>query len=84
MVISEGSIRRSPLDAVLTTIQLDLRKPTVQSIFEIALYLISKGYGDDQEKAKLLLWASYCGNLDIVAQMIEQLKVNPNSEYYIT
>ena len=81
MVVIEGS---KPLDTVLTSIYLDVRKPTVQSLFEIALYLISKGYGDDQEKAKVLIWACYCGKLDIVTQLIEQLKVNPNSEYKIS
>ena len=55
----------------------------MQSLFEIALYLISKGDGDDQVKAKVLIWACYCGKLDIVKQMIKQLEVNPNSEYNV-
>ena len=48
----------------------------------VGLYLIEcHGYGDKQDKAKLLCKACKKGNLDVVKELIEQHNVDPNGEY---
>ena len=47
---------------------------------DVALYLINNGYGNEQDKAKLLCRGCSSGNLDIVKELIEQHKVDPNGE----
>ena len=45
-----------------------------------AHYLISRGCGSDKERGKLLCGECYLGNLDVVKELVEQHKVDPNSE----
>ena len=47
---------------------------------DVALYLINNGYGNEQDKAKLLCQGCSSGNLDIVKELVEQHKVDPNGE----
>ena len=45
-----------------------------------ALYLVTHGYGGDEDKIKVLLAACYRGKLDVVKELVEQHKVDPNGE----
>ncbi len=47
---------------------------------DVALYLMSRGCGGDEDKAKLLRRACLYGNLGLVKELVEQHKVDPNSE----
>ncbi len=47
---------------------------------DVALYLMSRGCGGDEDKAKLLCAACQWGRLGLVKELIEQDKVDPNSE----
>ncbi len=47
---------------------------------DVALYLISRGCGGDEDKAKLLCEACQWGKLDVVKELVEQYKVDPKSE----
>lgn len=46
----------------------------------ITLYLVSRGYGSDEIKVKLLFRGCGYDRLDIVKELVEQHKVDPNSE----
>ena len=49
---------------------------------DIALYLMNHGCTcSDEDKAELLCKACYWGKLDVVKELVEQHKVDPNSEY---
>ncbi len=52
--------------------------------FDLALFLVNHGCGDDDGKEKLLFAACYLDNLDIVKELIEKHKVDPKSEIIIT
>ncbi len=49
---------------------------------DVALYLMSRGCGDDDDddKAKLLRGACSHGKLGVVKELVEQHKFNPKSE----
>ena len=47
---------------------------------DVALYLVNNGYGNEQDKAKLLCRGCSSGKLDVVRELIEQHKVDPNGE----
>ena len=47
---------------------------------DVALYLINNGFGNKQDKAKLLCKGCSSGNLDVVRELIEQHKVDPNGK----
>ena len=50
---------------------------------DVALYLMNHGCTcSDEDKAKLLCEASYWGKLDVVKELVEQHKVDPNGECY--
>ena len=51
---------------------------------EVSLFLLSPGYGGDQEKIKLLSGACEWGELDLVKDLVEQQNVDPSecSLYY--
>ncbi len=48
---------------------------------DVALYLMSRGCGGDEHKAKLLCAACWWGKLGVVKQLVEQDKVDPKSEF---
>ena len=48
---------------------------------DVALYLINNGYGNEQDKAKLLCKGCSSGNLDVVRELIEQHKVDPTGKH---
>ena len=51
---------------------------------DIALYLISGGYGSGEAKDKVLVEACRSGKLEVVKKLVEQHKVNPKGdELYI-
>ena len=64
----------SPLDCALE------RMYEYEDCVDTAHYLISRGCGGDKEGGKLLCGACYRGNLDMVKELVEQHKVDPNSE----
>ncbi len=64
---------QSPLDIALG--DLDDR-----DCVDVALYLMSRGCGGDEDKAKFLCRACYCGELGWVKELVEQHKVDPKSE----
>ena len=45
---------------------------------DVALYLMSRGCGGDEDKARLLGAACYRGNLGVVKELVEQHKVDPS------
>ncbi len=47
---------------------------------DVALYLMSRGCGGDEDKAKLLCAACSLGNLGVVQELVKQHKVDPKSE----
>ena len=49
---------------------------------DVALYLINHGAGDDKDKAKLLCRACELYELDIVKELVEENKLDPNGKYY--
>ena len=50
---------------------------------DIALYLMNRGCTcSDEDKAKLLCEACSWGKLDVVKELVEQHKVDPNGECY--
>ena len=50
---------------------------------DITLYLMNHGCTcSDEDKAKLLCEACYWGRLDVVKELVEQHKVDPNGEHY--
>ena len=48
--------------------------------FDFVVYLISHGCGDDAERVIVLVHACHQGRLDVVKELVEQYKVDPNSE----
>ena len=49
---------------------------------DVALYLINRGCGDDKDKANLLCRACLDDRLDIVKELVEEHKLDPNGKYY--
>ena len=66
---------QSPLDNAL----LDLYERG-DGCVDVAHYLMSRGCGGDEDKAKLLCAGCYHGNMGVVKELVEQHKVDPKSE----
>ncbi len=64
---------RLPLDIALGNLYED-------GCMDVALYLMSRGCGGDEDKAKLLCAACLWGKLGVMKQLVEQHKVDPKSE----
>ena len=64
---------QSPLDIVSENMYEDGR-------FDLVVYLISHGCGDDTERAIVLAQACCQGRLDVVKELVEQHKVDPKGE----
>ncbi len=64
---------QSPLDIALGRLYID-------GYVDVALYLMSRGCGGDEDKAKLLCRACRRGKLGVVKELVEQHKVDPKSE----
>ncbi len=64
---------QSPLDIALYDLDND-------DCVDVALYLMSRGCGGDEDKAKLLCGACYWGKLGAVKELVEQHNVDPKSE----
>ena len=47
---------------------------------DFALYLINRGAGDDKDKAKLLCRACGLDRQDIVRELVEEHKLDPNGK----
>ncbi len=63
---------QSPLDKAL--------EDQNDGCMDVALYLMSRGYHGDEDKAKLLCRACYLGKLGVVKELVKQHKVDPKSE----
>ena len=63
---------QSPLDKAVVGVYEDC--------VDVALYLMSRGCGGDEDKAKLLCRACRSGKLGVVKELVEQHKVDPKSE----
>ncbi len=63
---------QSPLDRALGGLE--------EGCVDVSLYLMSRGCGGDEDKAKLLCAACYFGKLDVVKELVDQHKVDPKSE----
>ena len=68
--------RQSLLDMTLADIDYD----TADGVLNTALYLVTHGYGEDEDKVKVLRKACYWRKLDVVKELVEQHKVDPNGE----
>ncbi len=64
---------QSPLDKALGGLYRN-------GCMDVALYLMSRGCGGDEDKAKLLCGACLYGKLGAVKELVEQHKVDPKSE----
>ena len=74
---------QSPLDTVLKAIAdvyVEYDEPP-DGQFDVALYLIDHDCGGDQERDQLLIEACYWGKVDMVKELVERHKVDPNSEF---
>ncbi len=67
---------QSPLDKALNNLNRLYNDDRV----DIALYLMSRGCGGDEHKAKVLLEACRMGKLGVVKELVELHKVDPKSE----
>ena len=47
----------------------------------VAVYLINKGCGDEEEIAKVLAGSCYHGKLDMVKELVELYKVDPKGQH---
>ncbi len=66
---------QSPLDRALAGLYGN------KGCVDVSLYLMSRGCAcGDEDKSKLLCTSCYHGNLGVVKELIEQYKVDPNSE----
>ncbi|XP_064383287.1 ankyrin repeat and KH domain-containing protein mask-like isoform X3 [Halichondria panicea] len=65
--------RQSPLDIAMDPDTLRER----EGCLDVALYLICRGCGSDKDKDNLLHAACWWGKLDIVKELVEQHKVDP-------
>ena len=54
------------------------QSPLDLALDDVALYLINHGYGDDKDKTKLLCRACERNRLDIVKDLVEEHKLDPN------
>ncbi len=52
----------------------------IRGTIYVALYLVNHGCGSDEDKAQLLCYACRDSKLDVVKELVEQHKVNPNGE----
>ena len=66
---------RSPLDSTL-----DGNDP-FGSCVDVALYLINHGCGGANDRNKLMTRACESGKPDVVKELVEQHKVDPNGEF---
>ena len=65
---------RSPLDCALEKMY------EIEGCVDTVHYLIGRGCGGDKERGQLLWGACRHGNLVMVKELVEQHKVDPNSE----
>ena len=72
----QGDERQSLLDMTLENIGGFF----TDDVLNTALYLVTHGYGGDEDKVKVLHKACYWGKLDVVKELVEQHKVDPNGE----
>ena len=72
---------QSLLDKILADIDDHF---SAHSPLNTALYLVTHGYGGDEDKVKVLCKACDWGKLDVVKELVEQHKVDPNCEYCYT
>ena len=66
---------RSPLDLALEDLYDD-----DEDRIDVALYLINRGCGDDEDKDKLLCEACDWGKLDVVKELVEKHDRDPKGE----
>ena len=68
---------QSPLDRVLEDVDYE-------DNLDLGLYLINHGCGGDEGKVKLMCVACFWSKLDVVKELVELHKVDPNGEciYY--
>ena len=71
---------RSPLDILLEGID-DSNNIKRHFGFDIAHYLLSCGYGDDEDRVKWLYKACRWGKLEVVKELVERHNVDPNGEH---
>ncbi len=64
---------QSPLDLALGCLD-------DEGCVDVALYLMSRGCGGDEDKANLLCRACQYGMLGVLKELVEQHKFNPKSE----
>lgn len=64
------------MDLALGLLDLD-------AVIDVALYLINRGCGDEEGKAKLLSGACKRGKLNIVKHLVRQHKCDPKSECWM-
>ncbi len=73
----------SPLDIALRLEEQDMDMYDEDPGLYIPLYLVNRGCGSDEDKAKLLRAACEHGKLDVVKELVEQHNVDLNSEIIV-
>ena len=65
----------SPLDKAMRNLS------SRESCFDVALYLLNHGCGNDKDRANLLCSACKHSKLDVVKELVEQHHVIPSGKY---
>ena len=71
---------RSPLDILLEGMD-DSNNIKRHFGFDIAHYLLSCGYGDEEDRVKWLYKACRWGKLEVVKELVERHNVGPKGEH---
>ena len=72
----KDGLGRSPLDIALK----DLYDDDDDGCIDVALYLINRGCGDDENKNKLLCGSCWWGRLDVVKELVDKHNCDPKGE----
>ena len=72
---------RSPLDILLEGIVNPMNWKKQCYCFPIAHYLLSCGYGDDEDGVKWLYEACKWSELEVVKELVERHNVDPKGEH---
>ena len=71
----------TPLDKALDgALEEELIEDEWKYACKVPLYLINRGCGSDKDKARLLCGACLFGDIDIVRELVEKHKIDPNGE----
>ena len=65
---------QTPLEVALNYLYHD------EGCVSVSLYLLKIGCGDKKHRLKLMCGACWRGNLDVVKELVERYRINPNGK----